>query len=180
MSANNEAIPLNIALLTVSDRHTADTDSTGALLKKLAQQAGHTVADQQIVTSDKYHIRALISGWIADDSIHAVIMNGGTGFAAKNCTVEAVQPLFDQVVDGFGEIFRQLSFQEIGSSSMQSRAVAGLANQTFIAAMPGSESASKLGWTQLIAPQLDSRQGPCNFVKQLTHRQELAGTGQGK
>ena len=159
-----EFFPLNIALLTLSDSRSAAEDSSGDLLQQLASDAGHRVVQRQLLVHNRYQIRACVSQWIASDEVQVVIVNGGTGFAAGNCTPEALRPLFDQEVEGFGEHFRQLSFADIGSSSVQSRALAGLANGTLIFAVPGSGGACRQAWQALIAPQLDSRTGPCNFV----------------
>lgn len=158
---------LDIALLTVSDKHTADTDSTGDWLEHAVQQAGHRLSARGMTASNRYSIRARVSDWIANQSIQVVVVNGGTGFAAHNCTEVALKPLLDKEVVGFGELFRQLSFQSIGTASMQSQAFAGLANHTIIFAVPGSGGAAKLAWDELIASQLDARQGPCNFVPHL-------------
>lgn len=156
--------PLNIAVLTVSDRHTAVTDSSGDLLQELASNVGHEIVQRSICGSNRYAIRALLSQWIASEDIQVVLVNGGTGFAQNNCTPEAICPLFDNEVEGFGEQFRALSFSDIGTSAMQSRALAGLANGTLIFVMPGSGNACRLAWEKLIAEQIDSRTGPCNFV----------------
>lgn len=159
--------PLQLAILTVSDSRNRANDSSGDLLQQLAKQAGHQVLERAVLPNNRYALRAQISQWIASPALQVVLVNGGTGFAASNCTVEALTPLFDQPIDGFGELFRQLSFQSIGSASLQSRACAGLANQTLIFAMPGSGSACELAWQQLIAPQLNAATGPCNFVPHL-------------
>ena len=159
--------PLQLAILTVSDSRSRANDSSGDLLQQLAKQAGHQVLERAVLPNNRYALRAQISQWIASPTLQVILVNGGTGFAASNCTVEALTPLFDQPIDGFGELFRQLSFQSIGSASLQSRACAGLANQTLIFAMPGSGSACELAWQQLIAPQLNAATGPCNFVPHL-------------
>lgn len=156
--------PLNIALLTVSDQRTSSTDSSGDLLCQLLQAADHRLMTRALLPNNKYLLRATLSQWIASDSIQVVLINGGTGFAAANCTVEALTPLLDSVVPGFGEIFRQLSFIEIGSAALQSGALAGLANGTLLFAMPGSGDACSLAMQQLILPQLDGTTGPCNFL----------------
>ncbi|MCH8501095.1 MAG: molybdenum cofactor biosynthesis protein B [Aliidiomarina sp.] len=157
-------MPLHVAVMTVSDTRTDANDSTGAFLVESLKSAGHVVCERSITTNNRYQIRQQLSSWIASTDVQVVLINGGTGFAANNATVAAITPLFDKVVDGFGEIFRQLSFQDIGSAALQSQAIAGLANETLIFAMPGSGGAAKLAWEQLIKPQLDARQGPCNFV----------------
>lgn len=159
--------PLHIALATVSDRHTPATDDTGDWLADAIMQAEHHRYQRQILPNDKYVLRAVLSRWIAEPQLSVVLLNGGTGFAEHNCVPESIEPLFDQKIDGFGELFRQLSFAEIGSSALQSRAVAGLANNTLVVAIPGSLSAAQLAWEQLIRPQLDGLQGPCNFNARL-------------
>lgn len=165
MSTKNRPFyPLKVAILTVSDRHTEATDSSGELLQNLILEAGHELLSRQISPSNRYAIRSVLSQWIASKEIQVVLINGGTGFAANNCTPEAISPLFDSEIEGFGEQFRALSFADIGTSAMQSRALAGLANGTLIFAMPGSSNACRLAWEQLICSQIDSRTGPCNFV----------------
>lgn len=159
--------PLHIALATVSNRHTPATDETGDWLADAIAEAGHHRYQRQILGTDKYLLRAVVSRWIAEPQLSVVILNGGTGFAAHNCVPEALEPLFDQTITGFGELFRQLSFQQIGSSALQSRAIAGLANNTLVVAIPGSLSAAQLAWQELIRPQLDGLQGPCNFNARL-------------
>lgn len=165
---SNELVPLHIAVLTVSDTRTEDTDTSGNLLVTALQDAGHKLADKTIVIDDIYQIRAAISPWIADNAIHAIVITGGTGFHGRDSTPEAVAPLFDKTIDGFGEMFRQVSLQQIGSSTIQSRAIGGLANNTVIFCLPGSNNACKTGWQEIIQPQLDSRTKPCNFVSLLT------------
>ncbi len=166
----SDLIPLNLALLTVSDTRTPDTDTSGNLLKTALTDAGHNCYAHTIVKDDIYQIRSVTSAWIADDSVHAILITGGTGFHGRDSTPEAMLPLFDKVIDGFGELFRQVSFQQIGSSTIQSRCVGGLANRTVIFCLPGSNNACKTGWDEIIQPQLDSRQKPCNFVKLVTDR----------
>ncbi|CAM3787627.1 molybdenum cofactor biosynthesis protein B [Parendozoicomonas haliclonae] len=160
-------IPLNIAVLTVSDTRTEETDTSGHLLVEGVQEAGHRLADKAIVKDDIYQIRAVLSRWIASDNVQAVLITGGTGFTGRDSTPEAVLPLFDKVVDGYGELFRQVSFEQIGTSTIQSRAVAGLANGTITFVMPGSNNGCRTAWEQVIREQLDSRHRPCNFVEQL-------------
>ncbi|MFC0445406.1 molybdenum cofactor synthesis domain-containing protein [Pseudidiomarina halophila] len=166
MSTSNRQA-LHIALATVSDRHTPTSDATGDWLGDAIVKAGHHMYQRQILATDKYLVRAVVSRWIAEPKLSVVLLNGSTGFAEHNAVPEAIAPLLDQTIDGFGELFRQLSWQQIGSSAMQSRAFAGLANNTLVIAIPGSESAAQLAWEQLIQPQLDSEQGPCNFVGRL-------------
>lgn len=162
------AISLNLAVLTVSDTRTVENDTSGQLLKTELISNGHSLADHQIVIDDVYKIRATASKWIADEKIHGILITGGTGFANRDSTPEAVSVLFDKTVDGFGELFRELSYQEIGNSTIQSRAIAGLANKTIIFCMPGSTNACRLGWQKIIADQLTSTHKPCNFVELLT------------
>ena len=156
--------PLNIAVLTVSDSRTSANDSSGDLLCQLLQSADHQLVARSLLPNNKYQLRATLSQWIASDNIQVVLINGGTGFHQSNCTVDALTPLLDTPVPGFGELFRQLSFNQLGSAALQSGALAGLANGTLIFAMPGSGGACQLAMQQLILPQLDSKTGPCNFV----------------
>lgn len=155
---------LSIAVLTVSDTRTVANDTSGDYLAQALQEQGHHAAARVIVRDDIYQMRATLSAWIADVNINAVLITGGTGFSGRDSTPEAVRPLFDKEIDGFGEIFRALSFTEIGSSTIQSRAVAGFANDTVVFCMPGSTGACKTAWTGIIREQLDSRHRPCNFV----------------
>jgi molybdenum cofactor biosynthesis protein B len=155
---------LSIAVLTVSDTRTRETDTSGDYLVEALEAAGHQTGDRTIVPDDVYQIRAILSAWIAQPEINAVLITGGTGFSGRDSTPEAVRPLFDKDIDGFGEVFRALSYTEIGSSTVQSRALAGFANDTVIFCMPGSTGACKTAWNGLIDEQLDSRHRPCNFV----------------
>lgn len=161
---------LSIAVLTVSDTRTEATDTSGRYLAEQLTAAGHRLADKAIVVDDIYRIRAQLSQWIADPAVQVVLITGGTGFSGRDSTPEAVQVLFDKTVDGFGELFRQLSYEEIGTSTLQSRALAGLANNTLIFCLPGSTGACTTGWEKIIRAQLDSRQRPCNFVAVLETR----------
>lgn len=165
MANDRKFIALNLALLTVSDTRSAADDVSGATLKRLATAAGHTVAEQAICKDDCYRIRALVSRWIADDGIQVVITTGGTGLTGRDGTPEAVGVLFDKVIDGFGELFRRLSYDSIATSTVQSRAIAGVANGTYLFVLPGSAGACKDAWTQIIAHQLDYRTTPCNLVE---------------
>ena len=160
-------VPLNIAVLTVSDTRTEETDTSGQTLVSKLTDAGHRLADKKILPDDKYQLRAAVSQWIADDVTQVVLVTGGTGFTERDTTPDALIPLFDQTIDGFGELFRQISYQQIGTSTIQSRAVAGLANSTLIFCMPGSTNACRTAWDEIIASQLDSRFKPCNFVLRL-------------
>jgi len=165
MSNERAFIPLNIAILTVSDSRTEETDTSGATLVRLAQEAGHNLAEKRIVPDDRYQIRAAVSGWIADPDVQVVITTGGTGLTGRDGTPEAVLPLLDKIIEGFGEMFRVLSYEHIGTSTLQSRAVGGTANGTFIFCLPGSTGACKDGWNMLLEKQLDYRTRPCNFVE---------------
>ncbi|MCW8331689.1 molybdenum cofactor biosynthesis protein B [Photobacterium sp. SDRW27] len=156
-----------VAVLTVSDTRTDENDTSGHYLAESLQDAGHILADKKIVIDDVYQIRAIVSQWIADDKVQAVLITGGTGFTSRDNTPEALLPLFDKQVEGFGEIFRMVSYQEIGTSTIQSRAVAGMANKTVIFAMPGSTGACRTGWTKIIKEQLDASHRPCNFMPHL-------------
>lgn len=167
MSSQQEFEPLNICVLTVSDTRTLETDTSGQKLQNLLTAAGHRLHERKLVIDDIYQIRAALSNWIVDTQAQVVLITGGTGFAGRDSTVEAVTPLFDKTVVGFGELFRQISYEEIGTSTIQSRATAGLANRTLIFCLPGSTGACITAWTKIIADQLDARHRPCNFVGQL-------------
>ncbi len=158
---------LNVAVLTVSDTRNIETDKSGGYLISEIEAAGHKLATREIVIDDIYHIRAVLSQWIAEQNIHAVIITGGTGFYGRDSTPEAVLPLFDKTMPGFGELFRSVSYEEIGSSTIQSRAIGGLANNTVIFCLPGSTGACRTGWSKIIKEQLTLEYSPCNFVKLL-------------
>lgn len=165
MPQERDFIPLNIAIMTVSDSRSEETDKSGAALVNMLTQAGHNLAEKLIVPDNIYRIRAEASRWIAAQEVQVVISTGGTGLTGRDGTPEAVTPLFDKIIDGFGEMFRVLSYELIGTSTMQSRAIAGTANGTIIFCLPGSTGACKDGWTQLISKQLDYRTRPCNLVE---------------
>lgn len=165
--ASSEFIPAHIAILTVSDSRGAAEDTSGQYLQEAAQEAGHQVVDRAIVKDDIYQIRARVSAPIADDNVQAVLITGGTGFTARDNTPEALLPLFDREVEGFGELFRMVSYEEIGTATIQSRALAGLANRTVIFAMPGSTRACRTARERIIEEQLDARHRPCNFQPHL-------------
>jgi len=156
---------LSLAILTVSDTRNEETDKSGGYLIEQLKQAGHQLAARFIVKDDIYQIRAVLSQWIADNDIHAVIITGGTGFYGRDSTPEAVTPLFDKMMPGFGELFRSISYDEIGSSTIQSRAIGGYANNTVVFCLPGSTGACKTAWSKIISEQLDGDFRPCNFVK---------------
>ncbi len=164
MAKNKQFIPISIAVMTVSDSRTEATDKSGQLLCDRLQNAGHTLAEKAIVPDDIYQIRAVISRWIATETVQAIITTGGTGVTGRDGTPEAIQPLLDKELEGFGEIFRMLSYQEIKTSTIQSRALAGVANCTYIFCLPGSSGACRTGWDRLIQDQLDARHAPCNLV----------------
>jgi molybdenum cofactor biosynthesis protein B len=164
---NAKELTLKIAVLTVSDTRNFETDKSGGYLVEQLTQAGHELAEHKIVIDDIYQVRACLSNWIANDTVQAVIITGGTGFYGRDSTPEAISPLFDKQMEGFGELFRAISFEEIGSSTIQSRALAGLANNTVIFSLPGSIGACKTAWTKIIKEQLDGDFKPCNFVKLL-------------
>jgi molybdenum cofactor biosynthesis protein B len=158
-------IPLNIAVLTISDTRTEAGDVSGQTLISGLTQAGHRLYEKKIVTDDIYQIRAAVSHWIADAEVNVILTTGGTGVTGRDGTPEALRPLLDKVLDGFGEVFRMISYQEIKSSTMQSRALAGVANATFIFCVPGSAGACRTAWESLIKDQLDYRTRPCNLVQ---------------
>ncbi|WP_404375822.1 molybdenum cofactor biosynthesis protein B [Vreelandella aquamarina] len=157
-------IPLGIAVLTVSDTRGFDEDGSGDLLVEQLSESGHYLVERRIVPDDIYQIRAVVSDWVVRADIHVVLVNGGTGFTARDTTPEALTPLFDKSIEGYGELFRQYSLQTIGTATIQSRAVAGVANQTLLFAMPGSPKACAMAWDKIISLQLDARTRPCNFV----------------
>jgi len=164
---SNELTPLAIAVLTVSDTRQLENDTSGDALVERLTTAGHRLVARTIVKDDIYHMRAVVSQWIADEKVQVIMITGGTGFTDRDSTPEAMKPLFDKTVEGFGELFRQISYQQIGTSTIQSRALAGLANHTLIFCLPGSTNACKTAWDEIIKFQLDSTQKPCNFVPHL-------------
>ncbi|MCG7993172.1 MAG: molybdenum cofactor biosynthesis protein B [Candidatus Thiodiazotropha lotti] len=165
MSDERQFIPLNISVMTVSDSRTEENDKSGQKLKSMLEEAGHQLADKRIVKDDRYQIRAVMSEWIANPDVQVIITTGGTGLTGRDGTPEAVEPLLDKIINGFGEMFRSLSYEIIGTSTMQSRTIAGVANGTFVFCLPGSTGACKDGWSKLISSQLDYRTRPCNLVE---------------
>lgn len=163
-----DKIALNIAVVTVSDTRSEDNDKSGSVLVASLEKDGHRLYSKHIVKDDVYDLRKIISAHIADPELNVVLTTGGTGFTARDNTQKALQLLFDLHIDGFGELFRQLSYDEIGNSTIQSRAFAGLANGTIIFCVPGSPGACKTGWDNIIRDQLDSSHKPCNFVDKLS------------
>ena len=164
MTARTDFIPLSICVLTVSDSRTLANDSSGDYLAQSLSAEGHHVAERALLPDDRYAMRALVSKWIADPAIDGILVTGGTGFTGRDSTPEALLPLLDKEMPGFGELFRAVSFEEIGTSSLQSRAFAGLANATFVFALPGSTSACTTAWEKIIRQQLDARTRPCNLA----------------
>ncbi len=165
-------LPLAMAVLTVSDTRTLADDASGQTLAERLTAAGHRLADRTIVPDDIYRIRAVVSGWIADPTVQVVLITGGTGMTGRDSTPEAIRPLLDKEIDGFGELFRMLSWEEIGTSTLQSRALGGLANTTFIFCLPGSTGACRTGWDRILQAQLDARTRPCNLVELLPRLRE--------
>ncbi|AYF87351.1 molybdenum cofactor biosynthesis protein B [Pseudomonas sp. JS3066] len=179
MSHKAEAVfvPLNIAVLTVSDTRSLETDTSGQLFVDRLTAAGHNLAARVLLKDDLYKIRAQVATWIADDQVQVVLITGGTGFTSRDSTPEAVACLLDKQVDGFGEYFRQISVADIGTSTMQSRALAGLANGTLVCCLPGSTNACRTAWDGILAEQLDNRHRPCNFVPHLTQANACESRG---
>ncbi|MDR3415877.1 MAG: molybdenum cofactor biosynthesis protein B [Nevskia sp.] len=165
---------LGIAVLTVSDTRTLDDDKSGALLAERIAAAGHRLAGRAIVSDDRFQVRARLSAWLIDPTVDGVILTGGTGLTGRDLVPEAVKPLLDRVTDGFGELFRWLSYQDIGASAIQSRAFAGSANGRLVFCLPGSRGACELAWDKIIAPQLDTNTRPCNLAELLPRLREPA------
>lgn len=170
---NVEFEALNIAVLTVSDTRTEENDTSGQVLVDSLDKAGHRLYARAIVKDDIYQLRAIASRWIADSKLQVMLITGGTGFSSRDSTPEAMQPLFDKTIDGYGELFRQLSFQDIGTSTIQSRALAGISNKTVIFCMPGSPNACRTAWDRIIVEQLDRRHRPCNFVSLVLEKENV-------
>jgi len=164
MKPATEFVPLSLCVLTVSDTRDASNDTSGDYLIEALLAAGHQLHERALVNDDRYRMRAIVSQWIADEAVDGVLITGGTGFTGRDSTPEAIEPLLDKVMPGFGEMFRAISIEEIGTSSLQSRAFAGLANQTFIFCLPGSTSACRTAWEKIIRAQLDARTRPCNLA----------------
>lgn len=164
MADQADFVPLNLCVLTVSDTRTPDDDKSGDYLVQACAEAGHHVFERDIAPDDRYRLRAIVSRWIADPAVDGILVTGGTGFTGRDSTPEALLPLLDKQMPGFGELFRQISFEEIGTSSLQSRAFAGLANQAFVFCLPGSTSACRTAWEKIIRTQLDARTRPCNLA----------------
>ena len=169
---SQDFLPLKIAVLTASDTRTLEDDTSGQLLSELLTEAGHHLSAREIVPDNIYLIRALVSQWIADETIDIVISTGGTGLTGRDGTPEAVEVLFDKKIQGFGELFRQLSYEEIATSTIQSRVTAGVANGTYIFCLPGSSGACRTAWDRILAAQLDLRSKPCNFAELIPRLRE--------
>lgn len=163
--AESGAESLSLAVLTVSDTRTEANDTSGDYLVSVATEAGHQVVTRTIEVDDRFLLRSRISQWIADPSIQVILVTGGTGFTSRDATPEAIRPLLEVIIDGFGELFRQLSYEEIGTSTIQSRALAGISNDTLIFCIPGSTGACKTAWNGILSTQLDSTHRPCNFAE---------------
>lgn len=164
MTAKDTFVPLSLCVLTVSDTRTAENDTSGDYLCNALAEAGHRVHERALARDDRYRLRAIVSNWIAAAGVHGILITGGTGFTGRDSTPEAIRPLLDKEMPGFGEMFRVLSFDEIGTSTLQSRAFAGLANDKFVFCLPGSTSACRTAWEKLLRAQLDSRTRPCNLA----------------
>ncbi len=172
MTDERQFIPLQIAVLTISDTRTEETDTSGKTLVERLTRAGHKLAEKLIVADDIYKIRAVVARWIADEAVNVVITTGGTGVTGRDGTPEALQPLLDKEIEGFGEVFRFLSYEQIKTSTVQSRALAGVANGTYVFCVPGSSSACRTAWDKLIEQQLDYRTRPCNLVELMPRLRE--------
>ena len=172
MSSDARFQSLQIAVLTVSDTRTVANDTSGDYLSEQLQQAGHRLIARNLIPDDIYQLRAVVSQWIADPSVEIILTTGGTGLTGRDGTPEALIPLFDKTIEGFGELFRYLSFQEIDTSTVQSRAVAGVANGTYLFCLPGSTGACRLGWEKILRSQLDASHCPCNFAELIPRLKE--------
>lgn len=159
-----EIVPVNVAVMTVSDSRTEANDTSGQALVDRLTSAGHKLADKSIVVDDVYKIRETLSRWIVSPEVDVIITTGGTGLTGRDITPEAIRPLLDKEIEGVGELFRLVSYEEIGTSTIASRAFGGVANGTFVFCLPGSTGACRTGWDKVIGPQLDSRTTPCNVV----------------
>ncbi|KRB06249.1 molybdenum cofactor biosynthesis protein B [Lysobacter sp. Root690] len=164
MTAERDFIPLNLCVLTVSDSRSLAEDSSGDYLIQSLTDAGHRLVERKLLPDDRYKLRAAVSQWIADDGVDGILVTGGTGFTGRDSTPEALLPLLDKEMPGFGELFRAISYEEIGTSTLQSRAFAGLANATFLFCLPGSTSACRTAWEKIVSAQLDARTRPCNLA----------------
>lgn len=173
MSQDRAFIPLNICVLTVSDSRTEADDVSGKVLQSAVIEANHLCIEKAIVRDDKYEIREVVSRWIRDPKVNVILTTGGTGITGRDGTPEAIKPLLDKEIEGFGEMFRVLSFEEIGTSTLQSRALSGVANATYMFVLPGSSGACKTAWKRIIVEQLDNRKMPCNLVMLMPRLNEV-------
>lgn len=164
--------PLDIAVLTLSDSRDLKTDQSGDILVGRLEEAGHRLVSRALVPDDIYRARAVVSAWIADERVQVILTTGGTGITGRDTTPEALRPLFDKEIEGFGEFFRAISLSEIGVAALQSRAVAGVANGTLIFGLPGSPGACRTAWEKILKGQLDIRTKPCNFAAMLVRLKE--------
>ncbi len=162
--SESELVPVNVAVMTVSDSRTENNDTSGQALVDRLTAAGHKLSDRSIIADDVYKIRETVSRWVAASDVDVIITTGGTGLTGRDITPEAIRPLLDKEIEGVGELFRQVSYEEIGTSTVASRAFGGVANGTFVFCLPGSTGACRTGWDKVIGPQLDSRTTPCNVV----------------
>ncbi len=169
---NLKFVPVRIAVLIVSDTRTLETDTSGALLAERISKAGHVLVTRKIVPDTVADIQAVVKDWIADSDVDVIVSSGGTGLTGRDVTPEAMMPLFDKTIDGFSVVFHKVSFESVGLSTLQSRAVAGVSSGTFIFCLPGSNGAVKDGWDKVISFQLDSRHKPCNLVEIMPRLQE--------
>lgn len=177
---NRPFLPVGIAVLTVSDTRSLADDKSGATLAARIEEAGHRLAAREIVTDDVEAIRSVVMKWSKDDGIDVVITTGGTGFTGRDVTPEALEPLFEKRMDGFSEVFHHISYDKIGTSTIQSRATGGVVNATFVFAIPGSPGACRDAWDHILKPQLDYRHMPCNFVEIMPRLDEHLKRGGGK
>ena len=177
---NREFVPVGFAVLTVSDTRTLDDDKSGRTLAERIEAAGHRLAAREIVKDEVEAIRAVIRSWAADPAIDAVLTTGGTGFTGRDVTPEAIEPLFDKRMDGFSQVFHRISYDKIGTSTIQSRATAGVVGTTFVFALPGSPGGCRDAWDHILLPQFDYRQMPCNFVEIMPRLDEHLKRGGGK
>ena len=177
IDAERTFVPVRIAILTMSDSRTLAEDTSGDFLEKAIGDAGHVLADRRLVKDDTGLIRSIAEGWINDPSVDCIITTGGTGFTGRDVTPEAIKPLFEKEIEGFAILFHMLSFQKVGTSTIQSRACGGVSHGTFIFCLPGSTGACRDGWDGILKLQLDARHRPCNFVEIMPRLEEHRKSG---
>jgi len=180
LDQNRPFLPVSFAVLTVSDSRCLDEDRSGAMLASCVEAAGHRLAARDLVADDIASIRTIVKGWVNDPAIDAIITTGGTGFTGRDVTPEALEPLFDKRMDGFSQVFHRVSFDKIGTSTIQSRATAGLIDSTFVFVLPGSTGACRDAWDLILQPQFNYRHMPCNFVEIMPRLDEHLKRGGGK